>query len=222
MEAEIGNACGGSPTPPSPPSPPSGPSGEECTASAPKDKSCCNKKAEKCGENEGDCDKDSHCKSGLKCGNDNCPSGFPSNYDCCYNPSPSGPPSGPSGEECTASASKDKSCCNKKAEKCGVNEGDCDKDSHCKTGLKCGSDNCPSGFPSNYDCCYNPSPSGPPSEPKPEPCRETCGSPSYKGDNYCEDNNNNCGCEYDGGDCCGPKVNKTYCKACECKGEKPR
>ena len=69
--------------------------GEECTASAPKDKSCCNKKAEKCGENEGDCDKDSHCKAGLKCGNDNCPSGFPSNYDCCYNPSPpSGPPSG--------------------------------------------------------------------------------------------------------------------------------
>merc|ERR1719433_686847 len=153
MEAEIGNACGGSPTPPSPPSPPSGPSGEECTASAPKDKSCCNKKAEKCGENEGDCDKDSHCKAGLKCGTDNCPSGFPSNYDCCYNPSPSGPPSGP---------------------------------------------------------------------PKPEPCRETCGSPSYKGDNYCDDDNNNCGCEYDGGDCCGPKVNKTYCKECECKGDKPR
>ena len=74
------------------------PLGEECTASAPKDKSCCNKKAEKCGENEGDCDKDSHCKAGLKCGKDNCPSGFPSSYDCCYNTSgPSGPPSGPSG-----------------------------------------------------------------------------------------------------------------------------
>ena len=71
--------------------------GEECTASAPKDKSCCNKKAEKCGENEGDCDKDSHCKAGLKCGTDNCPSGFPSDYDCCYKASPSGPPSGPSG-----------------------------------------------------------------------------------------------------------------------------
>ena len=41
---------------------------------------------EKCGENEGDCDKDSHCKSGLKCGNNNCPSGFPSSFDCCYNP----------------------------------------------------------------------------------------------------------------------------------------
>ena len=55
------------------------------------------------------------------------------------------------------------------------------------------------------------------SEPKPEPCKETCGSPSYKGDNYCDDDNNNCGCNYDGGDCCGSKVNKTYCKECKCK-----
>ena len=62
----------------------------DCTASAPKDWSCCNKKSEKCGEKEGDCDKDSHCKSGLKCGTDNCPSGFPSIYDCCYNASESG------------------------------------------------------------------------------------------------------------------------------------
>ena len=38
----------------------------------------------KCGENEGDCDNDSHCKAGLKCGTDNCPSNFPSYYDCCY------------------------------------------------------------------------------------------------------------------------------------------
>ena len=56
---------------------------------------------------------------------------------------------------CTASAAqKDSSCCNNKAEKCGENEGGCDNDSHCKTGLKCGANNCPSGFPSNYDCCY--------------------------------------------------------------------
>ena len=49
-------------------------------------KSCCNTKPEKCGENEGDCDNDSHCKSGLSCGDDNCPSGFPPGYDCCYLP----------------------------------------------------------------------------------------------------------------------------------------
>ena len=57
---------------------------EDCTASAPKNIQCCNKKTEKCGENEGDCDMDSHCKTGLKCGTDNCPIGFPSFYDCCY------------------------------------------------------------------------------------------------------------------------------------------
>ena len=52
----------------------------DCTACY----SSCNKKLGKCGENEGDCDYDSHCKAGLKCGSDNCPSGFPSYYDCCY------------------------------------------------------------------------------------------------------------------------------------------
>ena len=58
--------------------------GEDCTANTPLSTSCCDNKPEKCGENEGDCDTDSHCKPGLTCGIDNCPSGFPSNYDCCY------------------------------------------------------------------------------------------------------------------------------------------
>ena len=60
-----------------------------CTALA-TDWSCCDNKPGGCGENEGDCDNDSHCKAGLKCGTDNCPSGFPSIYDCCYNASGSG------------------------------------------------------------------------------------------------------------------------------------
>ena len=55
----------------------------DCTATA-TDASCCNNKPGGCGENEGDCDNDSHCKAGLKCGTDNCPSSFPSSYDCCY------------------------------------------------------------------------------------------------------------------------------------------
>merc|ERR1712176_877672 len=51
-------------------------------------------------------------------------------------------------------------------------------------------------------------------------CKGTCGQAKFKGDNNCDDDNNNCGCEYDGGDCCpktnkGP-VNKKYCKKCEC------
>jgi len=47
-------------------------------------------------------------------------------------------------------------------------------------------------------------------------CTGTCGSPHWKGDNWCDDENNNCGCEWDGGDCCGNDVKTTYCKECEC------
>ena len=51
--------------------------------------SCCST-TDKCGEDEGDCDNDSDCKEGLKCGNDNCSqkSGFQWDTadDCCYTP----------------------------------------------------------------------------------------------------------------------------------------
>ena len=43
-----------------------------------------------------------------------------------------------------------------------------------------------------------------------------CGSPQWKGDGYCDDDNNNAGCAWDGGDCCGEEVNTQYCSACEC------
>ena len=48
------------------------------------------------------------------------------------------------------------------------------------------------------------------------PCSSTCANHFLKGDNYCHDENNNCGCEWDGGDCCGDNVNTQYCSACEC------
>ena len=52
--------------------------------------SCCTT-TNKCGEQEGDCDYDSDCKEGLKCGNDNCnqKKGFEwdSEDDCCFMPS---------------------------------------------------------------------------------------------------------------------------------------
>ena len=35
-------------------------------------------------------------------------------------------------------------------------------------------------------------------------------------DGYCDDDNNNDGCDYDGGDCCGDDVNTKYCTECEC------
>ena len=37
-----------------------------------------------------------------------------------------------------------------------------------------------------------------------------------KGDGECDDTNNNCGCDWDGGDCCGNNVNSTYCSQCAC------
>ena len=39
-----------------------------------------------CAEDEGDCDSDSQCKEGLKCGTDNCPANstyWPTD-DCCF------------------------------------------------------------------------------------------------------------------------------------------
>merc|ERR1712097_107435 len=44
-----------------------------------------------------------------------------------------------------------------------------------------------------------------------------CGSVQYKNDGNCDDDNNNAGCSFDGGDCCGSNVNKKYCKECKCK-----
>merc|ERR1711990_920479 len=46
-------------------------------------------------------------------------------------------------------------------------------------------------------------------DPKNKPdknCPGTCGEPKYKGDGNCDDDNNNCGCAYDGGDCCAKSV----------------
>ena len=42
------------------------------------------------------------------------------------------------------------------------------------------------------------------------------GTPSWIGDAYCDDINNNVDCSYDGGDSCGCNVNTQYCSVCEC------
>ena len=41
-------------------------------------------------------------------------------------------------------------------------------------------------------------------------------NPSWVGDGYCDDETNNDGCLFDGGDCCGPDVNTQYCTLCIC------
>ena len=40
-----------------------------------------------------------------------------------------------------------------------------------------------------------------------------------KGNGFCNDVNNNEGCEYDGGDCCGSNVATTHCIKCQCLRE---
>ena len=42
------------------------------------------------------------------------------------------------------------------------------------------------------------------------------GNLAYIGDGYCDDENNNLLCGYDGGDCCGANVNTLYCSECLC------
>jgi len=116
------------------------------------DWSCCSE-TNKCSVGRGDCDSDSHCQAGLKCGKDNCVKfsyDFPcSGYDCCYDPNV--PKCGP--------GNADWACCSE-TNKCGEGLGDCDSDSQCEEGLKCGKDNCHDygTFPSSsYDCCFKPS-----------------------------------------------------------------
>jgi len=46
---------------------------------------------------------------------------------------------------------------------------------------------------------------------------EECEFPQWEGDGYCDDGNNNAGCSFDGGDCCGSDVNTSFCEDCQCK-----
>ena len=46
-------------------------------------------------------------------------------------------------------------CCTKE-HKCGIGEGDCDKDEECEGNLICGKNNCKSHFSYDADCCYEP------------------------------------------------------------------
>ena len=52
-------------------------------------------------------------------------------------------------------------------------------------------------------------------------CVSACASPIPQGigDGWCDDENNNAGCGYDGGDCCGPNIKTKYCTECQCLGE---
>ena len=46
-----------------------------------------------------------------------------------------------------------------------------------------------------------------------------CWYPAYFADTYCDDDNNNVECNYDGGDCCNNDKDgwNNFCSACDCK-----
>ena len=48
------------------------------------------------------------------------------------------------------------------------------------------------------------------------PSTTGCSNPNWQGDGYCDDENNNANCAYDGGDCCGNNTNVEYCTHCHC------
>jgi len=43
-----------------------------------------------------------------------------------------------------------------------------------------------------------------------------CQMSHWKGDGYCDDENNNSECDWDGGDCCGSDVDTSFCTECAC------
>ena len=58
-------------------------------------------------------------------------------------------------------------------------------------------------------------PPGPTTAPPPT---DGCGSPSWANDQWCDDENNNANCNWDGGACCNNDFTgwDTYCNTCEC------
>merc|ERR1711937_893282 len=118
---------------------------------------------------------------------------------------------GDDGGDCCGSNVKKKYC-----KQCKCLDPNFKKDGSCSG--KCGSgydggDFCGSNVKTTYckQCkCLDPN------FKKKGSCSGKCGLPKYKGDGNCDDENNNCGCGYDGGDCCGSNVKTTYCKQCKC------
>jgi len=50
----------------------------------------------------------------------------------------------------------------------------------------------------------------------PDRPEDACGSPQWFNDTYCDDDNNNEECGWDGGDCCGDDIKTDYCNDCDC------
>ena len=44
----------------------------------------------------------------------------------------------------------------------------------------------------------------------------SCGVQQFMGDGFCDDDNNNAGCDWDGGDCCSSASSYAFCSSCQC------
>merc|ERR1711899_689026 len=123
--------------------------------------SCCTN-SEPCDVGGGDCDSDSHCMAGLKCGNNNCKRDFSSSgsnwarsADCCET-APTTTTSAPA-PPCSGDPTTDWACCTSSSP-CDIGGGD--RDSDCMAGLTCGNNNCLRDYSSTgsnwaraADCC---------------------------------------------------------------------
>jgi len=49
--------------------------------------------------------------------------------------------------------------------------------------------------------------------------KKRCFDLDWKGDGICDDQNNHAGCNFDGGDCCGPDADTDLCTLCQCLEE---
>ena len=113
---------------------------------------CCTQ-TQSCNEGQGDCDSHSDCLQGLKCGRNNCKSDFNwghESMDCCFKPDDT--------RVCGKDDNDSRNCCTQ-TKSCDEGQGDCDSDSDCLQGLKCGRNNCNRDFDWGHetmDCCYKP------------------------------------------------------------------
>ena len=125
-------------------------------------KRCCRENGP-CMEGEGDCNNDSECASGLKCGSNNCKRDYSTpdtlwrnRHDCCFQldePTNTGLCDG-------TDRKKNRRCCMKNGP-CNEGEGHCKNDDECASGLKCGNNNCRRDFSTpdtvwnrKQDCCF--------------------------------------------------------------------
>ena len=90
-------------------------------------------------------------------------------------------------------------------------DGVCDDENNCGSCEWDGGDCCGNYVDTDYctDCLCK--------DPNYVPLKyEGCSVVEWQGDGYCDDENNNSECAWDGGDCCGSDVDTSYCTECAC------